>query len=249
MNDYEEDLDGFPPENKEKPAESTVGSYRAESTDLCTARSGITAKIPPLFDGSTSWFKYEELIHEWLGLTVLEAEKRGPALKNRLVGDAELYKGPLNRESLRAQSVFLWRLYQFTRARRRRVEMVNWIGKLSLLLKRLKDSWMDVLPMSALTEGQRQNQYLADVAQENVERLARGETALNPNAPENRERWNSAQVNNHESLLSFSDNLTTLMFIVASDLSEAQRERLTSSLSLLRKWKNPSLHVSDTSTA
>ena len=32
--------------------------------------------------------------------------------------------------------------------------------------------------------------------------------------------------------MSFSDNLTTLMFIVASDLSEAQRERLTSSLSL-----------------
>ena len=30
----------------------------------------------------------------------------------------------------------------------------------------------------------------------------------------------------------FSDNLTTLMFIVASDLNEAQRERLTSSLSL-----------------
>ena len=33
-------------------------------------------------------------------------------------------------------------------------------------------------------------------------------------------------------LFPFSDNLTTLMFTVASDLSEAQRERLTSSLSL-----------------
>ena len=39
-------------------------------------------------------------------------------------------------------------------------------------------------------------------------------------------------MNNHESLFSFSDNLTTLTFIVASDLSEAQR--LTSSLSLRR---------------
>ena len=36
----------------------------------------------------------------------------------------------------------------------------------------------------------------------------------------------------HERLFPFSDNLTTLMFIVASDLSEAQRERLTSSISL-----------------
>ena len=37
----------------------------------------------------------------------------------------------------------------------------------------------------------------------------------------------------HGGLFPFSDNLTTLMFIVASDLNEAQRERLTSSLALL----------------
>ena len=47
-------------------------------------------------------FKYEELIDDWLDLTVLEAEERGAALKNRLVGDAELNKGQLNRDSLRA---------------------------------------------------------------------------------------------------------------------------------------------------
>ena len=33
MNDHEEDLDDFPAENKEKPAGSTVGAHRAESTD------------------------------------------------------------------------------------------------------------------------------------------------------------------------------------------------------------------------
>ena len=48
-------------------------------------------KDSPLFDGSTSWFKDEELIDDWLDLTVLEAEKRGPALKNRLAGDAEMH--------------------------------------------------------------------------------------------------------------------------------------------------------------
>ena len=47
--------------------------------------------MPSLFDGSTSWFKYEELIEDWLDLTVLEDTQRGPALKNRLVGDAEMY--------------------------------------------------------------------------------------------------------------------------------------------------------------
>ena len=104
MSDYEEDLGDFPTFSAEnRPAESMVGTYLAESTDQWTAASGITTNIPPLFDGLTSWFKYEELIDDWLDLTVLEAGKRGPALKNRLVGDAEMHKGPLDRESLRAE--------------------------------------------------------------------------------------------------------------------------------------------------
>ena len=131
MSDYEEDFDDFPMfsiENTSMKAESVVGACRAESTDGWTAASGITTKIPPLFNGSTSWIKYEELIDDWLDLTLLEAGKRGPALKIRLVGEAEMHKGVLDRESLRdqdgvknfkdtlrlhiikgAQSIFLWR--------------------------------------------------------------------------------------------------------------------------------------------
>ena len=85
--------------------------------------------------GQLRGFKYEELIDDWLDLTQLEAGKRGPALKNRLVGDAGMYKGLLDRETLRsedgvkyfkdtlrlhfikgAQSFFLWRFHQFIRA-------------------------------------------------------------------------------------------------------------------------------------
>ena len=61
-----------------------------------------TTKIPPLFNGLTSLFKYEEQIDDWLDLTVLEVRKRAPALKNRRVGDAEMYKGRLAREPLTA---------------------------------------------------------------------------------------------------------------------------------------------------
>ena len=144
MNGYEEDLDGLPPENKEKPADSMVGAHRAESTDLFTAGSGITTKISSLMDGCLVLVRGFD---DWLDLTVIEPEKRGPALKNGIVGDAELHKGSLNSESLRvadgvkyfrdtlrphfikgAQNLFLWRLYQFTRARRGHVEMVKWIG-------------------------------------------------------------------------------------------------------------------------
>ena len=54
MTDYEEDFGDFPSENRDKPADSCTGSYRAESTYQWTAGSGITTKIPPLLDGSTS---------------------------------------------------------------------------------------------------------------------------------------------------------------------------------------------------
>ena len=50
-------------------------------------------KNPPLFDGSSSWFRYEELIDDWQDITQLEAGRRGPALKNRLVEEeTSLYK-------------------------------------------------------------------------------------------------------------------------------------------------------------
>ena len=110
-----------------------VGAHRAESTDQWTERSEITRKIPPLFNGFTSWFKYEQLIDDWLDLTVLQTRKRAPALKNRLVGDAKKYKALHDREPPTApdeakntkdtqrrqfvkgaQSVLLWRFYRFS---------------------------------------------------------------------------------------------------------------------------------------
>ena len=107
MSDFEEDPDEFKvKEKRDRAAESLVGAYPTESTDQRTTGSGITTKIPPLLDGSTSWFKYEELINDCLDLTVLEPEKRGPALKNRLVGDAGMHKGLLDREPLRAADGF-----------------------------------------------------------------------------------------------------------------------------------------------
>ena len=67
MSDYEADLNDFPTfseENMNRPAESIVGAYRADSTDQCAAANGITTNISPLFNESTSWFKCEELIDD-----------------------------------------------------------------------------------------------------------------------------------------------------------------------------------------
>ena len=110
--------------------------------------------------------------------------------------------------------------------------MVDWIGKFSLLLKRVKDPWMDLFPLIAITEQQRESQYQADMTQFNNERRGRSAAAVDPSQQATRDQWHATQGTNHERPFPFSDNLTTLMCIAVSDLSEAQRERLTSSLSL-----------------
>ena len=61
-------------------ANSLGGAYRAEATEHWSTVSGITINISPLLDGSTSWFKYDELIDDWLNLTQLEPGKRRPSL-------------------------------------------------------------------------------------------------------------------------------------------------------------------------
>ena len=53
-------------------------------------QTGVANKVPPAYDGRTSWFAYEELIDDWVDMTTLEPTKHGPALKSRLSGDANL---------------------------------------------------------------------------------------------------------------------------------------------------------------
>ena len=196
MNDCEEVLDGFPPETKEKPAESMIEAYCAESTGQNTAESGTTAKIPPLFDGSTSWFKYEELIDDWLDHAMLEAEKR-----------VNYFRDTLRPHFIkRAQSVFLWRFYQFTGARRGHIEIVKFNG---FLVGHVAD---------VRTERKAKNKPVSCCRKTDKKRDGFGsECTSNPRKVE-------CCTSNDESLFSFNDNLTTLMFIVASDLMLRERE-------------------------
>ena len=84
---------------------------------------------------------------------------------------------------------------------------------------------MDMLPVSAMSQERSESRYLADVAQANVERQTRNEEPLNPSTQATKDNWYATKVTTRERLFPFSDNLTTLMFIVASELSESQRER------------------------
>ena len=61
----------------------------------------MTTKVAPAYDGRTSFFAFEDAIDDWCGITGLAAEKRGPALRSRIEGDAAQYKRLLDREMLR----------------------------------------------------------------------------------------------------------------------------------------------------
>ena len=93
----------------------------------------MTTKVPPAYDGRSSWFAYEDAIDDWVDITELEPEKQGPALRNRLEGEAAIHKRLLDRDKLKdkvngvkyfksylrplyvkgASNVFLYRFQQF----------------------------------------------------------------------------------------------------------------------------------------
>ena len=81
--------------------EETLGTYTLSSRDDQNMPiTQMSAKAPPGYDGKLSWFMYETQVNGWEDFTVLGKEKRGPALKNRLVGLAYMFKEHLDRTEL-----------------------------------------------------------------------------------------------------------------------------------------------------
>ena len=60
-------------------------NYDSFATEIPRGDLQSTPKIPPAFDGKSSWFAYEEAIDDWLDITTLAEEKRAPSLRNRSV--------------------------------------------------------------------------------------------------------------------------------------------------------------------
>ena len=95
--------------------------------------------------------------------------------------------------------------------------MVKWIGRVFNVFAALKRR-LD----GQIADDKDEVSILPTWPKKMAEKLTRGETSLDPNT--RKPRRGGIQVNSHESLFPFTDNLITLMFIVASDLTEAQRE-------------------------
>ena len=217
----------------------------------------VTTKVPPGFDGKTSWFAFEDAIDDWCDITELEAEKWGPALRNRLEGEASVYKRLLDGEQLRepngrgveyfkrtlrphfvkgAQTVFLYRFMRFMKNNRGNAELMKWMTRFQIDGRRLEESWMDLCPELDLTSP-------AIVAEVTARRNAHNNAQAALHAADNNHvivLWTDDMIQavhneaiglhrqQHRDLFPLSPNLIALIFISTADLSQDQRQSLTS---------------------
>ena len=217
----------------------------------------VTTKVPPGFDGKTSWFAFEDAIDDWCDITELESEKWGPALRNRLEGEAAVYKRLLDRDELRqpqgrgvdyfkrmlrphfvkgAQTVFLYRFMRFMKNNRGNGDLMKWMTRFQIDGRRLEESWMDLLPELDLMSPAIQAEVVVQRQRHNAEQQALF-AADNHHVVE---PWSDVleQViydeatrlhkQAHRDLFPLSPNLIALIFISTADLSRDQRQSLTS---------------------
>ena len=87
-----------------------LGTEMAYMADATYSVSGdlkpgerFNAKTAPAFNGVERWYIFEELVWDWCDITVIDPDKRGPHLRNRLIGDAIVYKLQMDREKFKTE--------------------------------------------------------------------------------------------------------------------------------------------------
>ena len=142
--------------------ESCVTNHRhLQELQRLSAFQQVTTKVPPSYDGRSSWFAYEDAIDDWCDITELDGDKRGPALRNRLEGEAAIHKRLLDRDRLKdpnngvkyfksflrplfvkgAANVFLYRFQQFMNPHRGNGDMLRWITRFQLSVQMMQEAW------------------------------------------------------------------------------------------------------------
>ena len=208
----------------------------------------MTPKIPPGFDGIMSWFEYEQLVDDWVALTTIEPARQGPSLKTRLTGLAEKYKELLDNNRLKdpeqgveyfkkflrpyfvkgVQHVYIYRFLQLFKTWRGQKGYVTWITDFEIMLKKVKRAWMDLLPTIDISNEQFTSVAQQEPAFQNAQSPADQYAVLE----DLHARFTSRRNREHARLFPIEDNLLAQLFLVQADLSENQRERLISSMTL-----------------
>ena len=217
----------------------------AQHASQVTAIQTVTTKVPPSYDGRSSWFAYEEAVDNWLDVTELEPEKWGPALRNRLEGEAAAYAPLLYSDALKipdgegvnyfkrhlrqhfvkgSQSVFLWRFLQlFKSYRGQQQDMLRWLGRIQVMRNRLRDAWMDLFE----PPDENNPHFRAHTQRQELQAL------MTQNGPAAMlAQCQQKQRDRHEQRMPLSDNLFALTIVALVDLQESQRGRFSSTMSL-----------------
>eukprot|EP00439_Symbiodinium_sp_Y106_P038858 s3756_g4.t1 len=161
-----------------------VVTHGLEAKVLAWIHAQVTTKVPPSYDGRSSWFAYEDAIDDWCDVTELGNDKRGPALRSRLGGEAAIHKRLLDRERLKdpnngvkyfksflrplfvkgAANVFLYRFQQFMNLHRGNRDMLRWITRFQLSVQRMQEAWNDTyLPITDPNNVEDQRQVLTSL--------------------------------------------------------------------------------------
>ena len=216
-----------------------AGNRSLEELRRLSAFQQVTAKVPPSYDGRSSWFAFEDAVDDWCDITELEPEKRGPALRNRLEGEAAIYKRLLDREALKnkedgvryfkrflrpyfvkgAANVFLYRFQQFMNMHRGSGDMLRWMTRFQLSYQRMNESWMDTFVPLVSENDPVVRAYVLRLPQEEQQAIT-PEEALR--------RVNEQGRETHGRALPITANLIALLFVTLSDLTQDQRQVLTS---------------------
>ena len=118
----------------------------------------VTTKVPPTYNGTSSWFEYEDALLDWSTYYELLPGRQGMAAKMRLTGYAAdiaiVFAALDQRQALNqddglayfirtlrpksvkgAAAVFLYRFIQLMQFRRGTGDMVKWQARLQTLLR------------------------------------------------------------------------------------------------------------------
>ena len=216
-----------------------------------------TTKVPPGLDGKTSWFVFEDALDDWCDTTDLESDKWGPAPRNRLEGEASVFKRLLDRDDLKqpnrrgveyfkrtlrphfvrgTQTIFLYRFMIFMKNNRGNGDLMKWMTRFQIDGRRLEESWMGVRPELDLNSLAIQAEVAARRAAHNNAQAALAAA----NDAYVVQPWNDdlqlavydeairLHRQAHRNLFPLSPNLIALIFISTAGLSQDQRQSLTS---------------------
>ena len=190
-------------------AQSMVGAYGAESTGQWTAASVLTTKIPRFKWLISLFFFNEELIDEWLDLTVLGArneDQHWRTVLSEMSSISGIRWDPMSSKKLRVFPKEFWSIFPSKKRN-------HWGGQVD------RQALNVPVASKRCLEG-----HATDVR---YEPRTRGEDALNHDVQATRDHWHATQIANHERSFLFCVNLTKLMFIVVGDPTE----RLANTLS------------------